>query len=133
MVTPASSSKMEIVSWYGHEKGKTMENEKVKLIRTISGEYLLGLSSQASSIDGKIKLKSVRKLSMAMTISGEASVALVPLCPFSIKKQDDLEIKDDFVLFQLNEDELQKELVTSYRSEISGISLVSSGPTNLIV
>ena len=115
------------------EKETDMENEKVKLVRTMSGEYLLGLSEQSPSIDGKISLKSVRKLSIAMTMSGEASVAFVPICPFSTKKLEDIEIKEDFVMFQLNEDEIQKELVTSYRSEISGIAIVSGGKPDLLI
>ena len=102
--------------------------EKVRLVRTICGEYLLGLVAANSPSDGKTRLKSVRKLSMAMTMDGGVSVGLVPICPFTTKKFEDVELSDATVMFSVDEDDMQKELVTSYRSEISGISLVSNGP-----
>ena len=113
--------------------------EKVKLIRTMNGEYLLAMVDNDVAIDdisqtnNILHLKDVRKLSIGMSMTGEASVALVPICPFAINKIEEINIDKSQIMFELDEDNIQKEIVTSYRSEISGITLAKSTTSDIII
>ena len=104
--------------------------EKIKIIRTIQGEYFIG---EVANSDGgicetdKITLNHVRKLASQMTMNGAAAVMLIPVCiPINIKPIDTIEVPKSFVLFDIDEDNVQKELIDEYKSEISGIKIVSN-------
>ena len=108
-------------------------DEKVKLVRTMSGEYLLATVDSASESVETLHLKNVRKLSIGMSMTGQASVALIPICPFSTKKLEEIDINRSQIMFTVDEAELQSEVVTSYKSEISGITLAPKGASDIII
>ena len=108
-----------------------MDNDnKIVLVKLYSGDMILGKKLNDNS-DGMmsftIALADPRVVVVAPTMTGSIRVALGTVCePFKSKRlKEKIELHKSQVMFELNEDEIDSELINGYKSEISGISLAS--------
>lgn len=68
---------------------------------------------------------------MVPTMRGDIHIAMKPVCsPFAVKRlEKEIRLRSDQVMFSLSQDEIDKELVNGYKSEISGIKIASVADT----
>lgn len=108
--------------------------EKVIMVRTIGGEFIIGSqddcdivradgSVQSSESSGKTRLKHARIFNIQMTGRG-AAIGFMPPFPFSQQvKNDDLEIDNSVILLKVDESDIDNEIVNGYKSNITGLDL----------
>lgn len=108
-----------------------MEAEKkIVLVKLFNGEMILG----GISGDGNMfntDLSDPRVVAMVPTMTGSVKVALASVCePFaSPRLEKTLSIPKAQIMFTLEEDEIDPELINGYKSEISGIKIASAAET----
>jgi hypothetical protein len=75
-----------------------------------------------------------RSIVMVPTMRGDIHIAMKPVCaPFAVKRlEQEIRLRSDQVMFSLSQDEIDKELVNGYKSEISGIKIASTADTMAI-
>ena len=106
-----------------------MEEKKVVLLRLYGGEILIGEVVEPvrpDSILANIVLENPRMVHMVPTVDGVGMVVR-PVCdPFvSDRLRKRIVVNAAHVMFHLDEEELEKELLNGYRSEVLGIKLAS--------
>ena len=108
-----------------------MENDKVVMLKLYNGDFMIGTIDSEAKDDSKIFLNDPRDFAIMPTMSGGIQVALRPICsPFkSNRLKKACEVRKDQILFILNEDEIDNEVVNGYKSEISGIKIASAVET----
>ena len=108
--------------------------EKVSILKLYNGDYIIGTLSSNDESNPTIVLNDPRSFIMMPGMTGELQVALRPICmPFnSSRLKKEIAIRRDQVLFILDEDEIDKEVVNGYRSEISGIHVASNADLSKI-
>ena len=107
-----------------------MDNEKVIMLKMYNGDFIIGSVDEQSLNDmtSAICLHSPRNFAIIPTMAGTVQVALQPICsPFKCPRlSKECEIRRDQVMFMLNEDEIDNEVVNGYKSEISGIKIATT-------
>jgi len=104
---------------------------KIVLARLFAGDMILGeLEDPAASSDVTL-LKNPRMIAIAPTMAGQMRVALGSVCePFKVKRlRESITIPKSQIMFQLNEDEIDNELLNGYKSEVTGIKIASAAET----
>jgi len=107
--------------------------EKVVMVRTIGGEFIMGSQDDCDivSADGKVQaqdtdkiiLKHARIFNIQMTGRG-AAIAFIPPFPFSQQvKHDDLELSSSIIMLKIDESDIDAEIVNGYKSNITGLDL----------
>jgi len=71
---------------------------------------------------------------MVPTMRGDVHVAIKPVCaPFTVKRlEKNLTVPFTQIMYTLTEDEIEKELVGGYKSEISGIKIATGGDVAVV-
>lgn len=106
-------------------------NDKIVMIRTISGEFIIGSINNVEIVgettnDDVIKLKNSRIFNIQMTGKG-AAIAFIPPFPFSTAKiMDEIEVHKSAIIMTIEEKDIDLEIVNGYKSNISGIDLSAS-------
>lgn len=107
---------------------------KIVMLRIVGGEFLIGsldtstvIDSNGNGIDtsNKICLKETRVFNIQMTQRGMA-IAFIPPFPFTKNQTSALEcveIDKSIVVLRVDEDQIDPEIVNSYKSNISGLDL----------
>ena len=110
-----------------------MENNDVIVLRLYSGEMLIG-RRYVTSDPREVVLLDPRSIVIVPNMQGGIHIAMRPVCaPFAVKRlEQELSVKADQVMFTLIQDEIDKELVNGYKSEISGIKIASTADTMAI-
>ena len=108
-----------------------MENEKVVMLKLYNGDFMIGTIDSETKDDSKIYLNDPRDFAIVPTMAGSIQIALRPICsPFkSNRLKKACEVRKDQILFMLNEDEIDNEVVNGYKSEISGLKIASAAET----
>ena len=110
-----------------------MEEKKIVLLRLYGGELIIGETSRdpdSIAIDSNtVVLENPRTIHMVPTMDGSVGMVVRPVCdPFAVerlKKRIDINLTQ--VMFTLDENEIDSELLNGYRSEVSGIRIASPG------
>lgn len=104
--------------------------EKIVMLRLYNGDTIIGKTSSAEDSE-KIDLVDPRAIAIVPTMSGSVRVALGSVCePFNVKRlKESFSVQKSQVMFELSEDEIDKELLNGYKSEISGIKIASAAET----
>ena len=107
-----------------------MDNEKVMMLKMYNGDFIIGSVDEHSLNDATnmISVHNPRNFVIIPTMEGRVQVALQPICsPFKcLRLSKECELRRDQVMFMLNEDELDNEVVNGYKSEISGIKIATA-------
>ena len=114
---------------------KVMENqEEIILVKLYGGDLIIGKKSNeqtSSFIQNEITLLDPRAIVIAPTMTGDVRVAIASVSePFKVKRlKEKLVVPKVQIMFELAEDEIDKELINGYKSEISGIRIASVSET----
>ena len=110
-----------------------MENNDVIVLRLYSGETLIGKKYETSD-PRQVVLMDPRSIVMVPTMRGDIHIAMKPVsAPFAVKRlEKELSVNAGQIMFTLSQDEVDKELVNGYKSEISGIKIASAADTMAI-
>ena len=105
-------------------------NDKVVVIRTVSGEFFIGykkietedISDPAKNIRIQMAttLTDPRNLSVVMTQQGPR-ISASPIVPFANQDPKEISISKSLILAEVDEENLNDQIVKGYKSEISGI------------
>lgn len=115
-----------------------MNDNKIILLKLYNGDMLIGKKKVPDSSDttnpqvwGRIILGEPRQIMIIPIMTGEVKIAITKIChPFSVKRlEDEIFINSTQVMFTLDENEIEKELLDGYKSEISGIKIASPSET----
>ena len=115
-----------------------MENENIIVLRLYSGEMIIGkeiIQEIAASSDASVcRLEDPRSIAIMPTMRGDLHIALKPICvPFAVERlKKNIVIPYEQVMFTIKQDEIDKELINGYKSEISGIKIASVADTMAI-
>ena len=106
-------------------------NEKIKLVKLFSGDMIMGSVEEAADapvMEFNVNLYNPRQVAIVPTMNGTMRVALGSVCePFNVKRlKEFITIPKTQVMFVLEEDEIDNQLVNGYKSEISGIKIASA-------
>lgn len=101
--------------------------DKVTLIRTATGEYFLGIKKEQKD-DSIVILTQVRNLVPQMTANG-VGVAAAAVVPFAVKSPDTITLPKNLIMVEVEEDNINPNIVSGYKSEITGIDLSASKPS----
>lgn len=106
-------------------------NNKIVMVRTISGEFIIGTINDVEIVGEEqkpnvLRLKDSRIFNIQMTGKG-AAIAFIPPFPFCTTKiMADIEIDKSNIIMEVNEKDIDLEIVNGYKSNISGIDLSAS-------
>lgn len=103
-----------------------MGKGKISLVRLYSGEHVIG--EETGRENGGPVLANPREISLVPSMGGQVGLAFRPVCMFGEKCKKELSLRIGQVMVEVPEDELPKELVNGYLSEVSGIAVASSVP-----
>ena len=103
-----------------------MTENKVVMLKLYNGDFIIGTVD--NELDGIIYLNDPRNFMMMPTMTGDLHVALRPISsPFkSSRLKKACEIRKDQIMFMLNEDEIDNDVINGYKSEISGIKIATA-------
>lgn len=106
---------------------------KIVLVKLYSGDMILGEKDQTTAslpthIELNTSLNNPRMVAIAPTMTGQVRIALGSVCePFNVKRlKEFISIPKTQIMFELSEEEIDKELVNGYKSEVSGIKIAST-------
>ena len=99
--------------------------EKIVVVKLYNGEFVIG--KEVSSLGERIMLKDPRNLTLVPSMTGSINIAITSVSmPFKSTRLDDMMlINCSQIMFALNEDEIDKEVINGYKSKISGIKIAS--------
>lgn len=102
---------------------------KLMMLRLYGGEYVMG-EEDGSYKDSLlyVKLLNPRIFAFGPAIGGAMRAGFMPVCVFDEKKTTETLIHKNQVWLTIPEENLPKDIVNSYRSEISGIKLATDAP-----
>lgn len=115
-----------------------MNDSNIILVKLYNGDMIIGTKkvpekneTQNQQVWGRIILKDPRQIMVIPTMTGDIKIAITKVChPFSVKRlEEELFINSTQVLFTLEEDEIEKELLDGYKSEVSGIKIATASET----
>ena len=115
-----------------------MENENIVVLRLYGGEMLIGKeiprTDLSCSVYNSYDLEDPRSIVMIPTMRGDLHIAMKPVCaPFAVERlKKNLVVPFAQTMFAIRGDEIDKELVNGYKSEISGIKIASAADTMAI-
>lgn len=111
-----------------------MENEKSKivLVKLYCGDYIIGEESNNRVVNGKLCLDNPRIFGIAPTAVGSVGIVFQPVCLFSSKAKKQLDINENEIMCKVDEDEINKEIVNGYKSDVTGIKIASSSESAVI-
>lgn len=101
----------------------------IKMLKLYNGDFIIGeVNDELKDVDGKILVENPRSFMIIPTMSGTVQVALRPICsPFkSTRLSKSAFVRKDQIMFTLEENELDTEVVNGYKSEISGIKIATA-------
>lgn len=101
--------------------------ENIVLLKLFGGDFIIGVHS-GDAPAGSIKLLNPRIVAMIPGMGGKVSVMMANVCePFNVKRlKEELTIPTSQVMFSLDENEIEKDLVNGYKSNVSGIKIASA-------
>ena len=104
--------------------------EKIVMLRLYNGDTIIGKTSSAEDSE-KIDLVDPRAIAIVPTMSGSVRVAIGSICePFKVRRlKEKFSVPRAQVMFDLSEDEIDKELINGYKTDISGIKIASAAET----
>jgi hypothetical protein len=105
-------------------------NEDIVIVKLIDGEYIIGKC--ALDTTAEIVLKDPRLIIMVPTQTGEMGVLFKSVCyPWtSTRLKERMDIYKSQIIFTLYKDEIEKQFIDGYQSEISGIQIASQADLN---
>lgn len=115
-----------------------MNDNSIILVKLYNGDMIIGTKKvpETSEIPkpqvwGRIILKDPRQIMVIPTMTGDVRLAITKIChPFNVKRlEEEIFINSSQVFFTLDEDEIEKELINGYKSEVSGIKIASASET----
>lgn len=116
-----------------------MSKNKIVALKLYGGEMLIGEEDEPKLETGlTVALQRVlvnpRRIAIGASMMGDISVAIIPITsPFKSERYEKrMSVNSMQVMYELNEDELGKELVDEYKSEVSGIRIASASETNSV-
>lgn len=108
-------------------------DKKIVLVKLYNGDFIIGKDATKISCDkpSVFVLEEPRSIMMAPTMTGEIRMIIASVCePFKSQRLSDaISIQWNQIFFTLTEDEIGKELVDGYKSEISGIEIATPSET----
>ena len=107
-----------------------MEDGKIVLLRLFGNEMILGKKRDDDG-SGKVVLDEPRLLVLAPTMSGNIRAVITSVCElFKVKRLEEMiEIPKSQVMYELTAEEIGDDIVSGYKSEISGIKIASAAET----
>lgn len=122
--------------YYTAKDSLFMENAKSRIVmlRMYSGDYIIGeeeigVVNNGITVADTTDLKNPRMFVMMPTITGEYRAGFQSVCPFSEKCKKFMQIRNEQIMFKIDEDELGKEMVNGYNSHVSGIKIATASET----
>lgn len=111
-----------------------MNQDKIVLVKLFNGDMVMGKIQTSDAISRDYHLKDPRLVVMAPTMAGDVRLLITTICaPFKVKRLDeDFTVPGIQTMFVLREDEIGKELIDGYKSEISGIEIATPSQTAAI-
>lgn len=108
-----------------------MEDKNICILRLYSGEMIIGEWDLSDDPNNYYVIKNPRSIMMMPTMRGDLQIGLKPVCaPFNSEKlKKSLSIAKNQVMFEINYEEIDNELMNGYKSEISGIKIASTADT----
>lgn len=102
---------------------------KIYLLKLFNGEMIIGTITDENK---GWTIENPRSIIMMPSMTGTIQLAITSVCsPFNVdrlKKQIIIPFAN--VFFMLSEDEIDNELITNYKSDISGIKLATNADIN---
>ena len=117
---------------------QTSKNEEIVLLKLYNGEMVIGKRVYSEPLSCNFNVDYVlddpRPIAIIPTMSGSVKIAMGSICePFRVERlKKSIVISSAQVMFALVEDEIDKELINGYKSEISGIRIASAADTAAI-
>lgn len=111
------------------------KTEEIVLVRLYNGDMIIGNKIYGEPLSCNFnldyKLENPRAIAVVPRMSGGVKIAMGSVCePFRVERlKKMIYINSAQVMFVLSEDEIDKELVNGYKSEISGIKIASAAET----
>jgi hypothetical protein len=107
-------------------------NGEIVLVKLYSGDYVIGEVSTDSVAVGKLCLDNPRIFGIIPTMTGQVGIAFQPVCVFSKSVKKHIDINESEIMCRVGEDELSKELINGYKSEVTGIKIASASESAAI-
>ena len=100
----------------------------IELVKLYNGDFIIGEVHAENVSEDALEMKNPRQVMMMPNMAGGMAVALKPVCfPFNCERlKENISLKSSQIMFIMTEDDLDKELVNGYKSEISGIKIASA-------
>jgi len=100
--------------------------EKVVCLKLTSGEFVIGYKSEKQEFSDKITLNNLRSIFIQPTPTG-LSMGIGPfIIPMAIKTPEEISFPNSAIICSIEEDNISKQMVDGYKSEVSGIVTASS-------
>lgn len=122
-----------------NEDLESKNSGKIVMLRLYNGDMIIGervWNNEPLSCNFNLDyvLANPRAIAVVPTMSGSVKIAMGSVCePFRVERlRKRITINAAQVMFALNEDEIDKELVNGYKSEISGIKIATAADTATI-
>jgi hypothetical protein len=108
--------------WYNHG----MNESKIVLVKLYCGDYIIGEVSKDCAMQGHLSLDNPRIFGIVPTSTGSIGIVFQSVCPFSKKCKKHMDILNQEIMCRVEEDELEKEILNGYKSEVTGIKIASA-------
>ena len=121
-----------------NDNTQTSKVEEIVLLKLYNGEMVIGKRVYNEPLSCNLNVDYVlddpRAIAIIPTMSGSVKIAMGSVCePFRVDRlKKRIVISSAQVMFALVEDEIDKELINGYKSEISGIRIASAADTAAI-
>lgn len=122
-----------------NEDLESKKSSEIMLLRLYNGDMIIGervWNNEPLSCNFNLEyvLANPRAIAVVPTMSGSVKIAMGSVCePFRVERlRKRITINAAQVMFVLSEDEIDKELVNGYKSEISGIKIATAADTAAI-
>lgn len=106
--------------------GSMKKSSGVVMLKLYCGDYIVGEISSTRESSDSISLDNPRLFGIVPTTTGSAGIVFQLVCPFSKKYRKSIDILKNEVMCIVEEDELGKEFVNGYKSEVTGIKIASA-------
>ena len=103
------------------------EHGGIVLLRMYNGDYIMGELDAESVSPGKTNLLNPRMFMMMPTMTGEVRAGFQAVCAFSEKARKSILIDNAQIMVVVGEDELPKEMINGYNSQVTGIKIATPG------
>ena len=113
-------------------------SSEIVMLRLYNGDMIIGKRVWNEPLSCNFNLDYIlenpRAIAIMPTMSGGVKIAIGSVCePFRVERlKKQISINSAQVMFALSEDEIDKELVNGYKSEISGIKIATVADTAAI-